>query len=93
MKRMMTGFLEFLEGHGFDTRWEENRIVVEFQCLADAMQLMKPWHTAQRRAAAVNALHEMLQTAGMMMEVRIHGRVAAVLGGAACGGWLLRLIS
>jgi hypothetical protein len=96
---VMTGILDFLsqrnvhlEMHAAGIQDQPNCIILEFGSLGEALSLLKPWPSAERRASALKALHELLHTAGLLMEVRVQGRVVAELGGSTRNGLLVRLL-
>lgn len=72
---------------------EGNRIVLEFDSLADALKLWKPWGDRIRRLEVTDLLHEALASAGISLELRVQGKSVAELGGEAKTGLALRLIS
>ncbi|MBL8233044.1 MAG: hypothetical protein JNL98_31390 [Bryobacterales bacterium] len=72
---------------------EGNRIVLDFESLADALKLWKPWGDRLRRLQVTDLLHEALSSAGVSMELRVKGKPVAELGGDEKSGLALRLIS
>ena len=60
---------------------EGNQIVLDFETLADALRLWKPWSDAVRRLEVTEVLHRGLAAAGLNLQLRVQGRPVADLGG------------
>jgi hypothetical protein len=70
----------------------ENRIILHFEDLEQALQLLKPWNGAQRRAEATRLVNQALESAGIILEVRVKGRSVAQLGLGDMHGSLFSLL-
>jgi hypothetical protein len=70
----------------------ENRIILHFETLDQAMSLLSPWGAAERRLEATRRIHEALTAAGLSLEVRVKGRSIAEMGVGRFSGSLLRLL-
>jgi len=72
---------------------EQNRIVLHFDSLEDALRLFSPWRGAAPRTQAAQQIHLALSSVGLLLEVRIQGRAVAELGSAAPHGPLFALLN
>jgi hypothetical protein len=70
----------------------ENRIILHFDTLEQAMSLLSPWTGAERRVDATQRIHQALEAAGLSLEVRVKGRSIAEMGAGRFSGSLLRLL-
>lgn len=71
---------------------EGTQIVLDFETLADALRLWKPWTDAVRRLEVTEVLHRGLAAAGLSLQLRVQGRTVADLGGEEKSGIALRLL-
>jgi hypothetical protein len=69
-----------------------NRIILHFQDLEEALQMLKPWPGAERRADAARCVHHALESVGLILEVRVKGTPVAQMGLADLRGSLLSLL-
>lgn len=70
----------------------ENRIVLQFDTLDDALRLFSPWRGAGPRVQAASQIHAALSAAGLAVEVRVKGRPVAELGAGEPRGVLFSLL-
>lgn len=71
---------------------DNNRIILHFETLEDALRLLTPWRGAGPRAQAAQQIHDALSSAGLLLEVRIQGRPVAELGSGEPHGPLFSLL-
>jgi hypothetical protein len=71
---------------------EDNRIILDFDSLGEALQLWKPWCDGKRRTEITQLLHQALHGAGLCLEVRVQGRCVMTLGMAQASGLALQLL-
>lgn len=69
-----------------------NRIILHFDTLEEALQLLSPWRGAGRRAEVTDDIHRALQAIGVRMELRVKGRSVAELGLGDLRGSALTLL-
>jgi len=69
-----------------------NRIILHFDDLEHALQLLKPWNGAQRRADAARMVHKALESVGIVVEVKVKGRTVAEMGVGDMRGSLISLL-
>jgi hypothetical protein len=69
-----------------------NRIILHFDSLEDALQLLSPWHGANRRAEVAEEIHRALQAIGVRMELNVKGHTVAELGLGDLRGSALTLL-
>jgi hypothetical protein len=69
-----------------------NRIILNFDDLEHALQLLKPWNGATRRADAARMVNQALEAVGIVLEVRIKGRAVAEIGMGDMRGSLISLL-
>ncbi|MCS7025528.1 MAG: hypothetical protein NZV14_12075 [Bryobacteraceae bacterium] len=72
---------------------EGNRIILDFETLADALRFWKPWGDCMRRVEVTELLHNALSSVGVSLELRVQGKSVAELGGDVKSGLALRLIA
>ena len=77
---------------GASVQAEDRCIILNFESLTDAMQLLAPWKGAGPRLQAAAQVHGALRAVGVGMEVRVKGRTVAELGHEHMTGSLLTLI-
>jgi len=70
----------------------ENRIILNFESLEQALQLLKPWSQAQHRAEAARQIHRALEAVGLHLEVRVKGIAVAHVGLGDFQGSMLSLL-
>jgi len=71
---------------------EDNRIVLDFASLGDALQLWKPWGDSRRRTEITQLLHQALNGAGLSLDVRVQGKSVIILGTGQISGLALQLL-
>jgi len=71
---------------------DQNRIVLNFDSLDQALQLLKPWAHPQLRADAARKIHGALEAVGLQLEVRVKGVPVAQMGSGDFHGSLLALL-
>lgn len=71
---------------------QDNRIVLHFETLDEALRLFSPWRGAGPRAQAAQQIHHALSSVGLRLEVRIQGRPVAELGSGPPRGPLFSLL-
>jgi hypothetical protein len=69
-----------------------NRIILHFDDLEQALQLLKPWNCTQRRAEAARMVNQALESVGLILEVRVKGRAVAEMGLGDLRGSLFSLL-
>lgn len=70
----------------------DNRIVLQFDSLDDALRLFSPWRGAGPRAQAASQIHSALAAVGLAVEVQVKGRAVALLGAGEPRGALFSLL-
>jgi|WetSurMetagenome_2_1015567.scaffolds.fasta_scaffold490615_2 hypothetical protein len=74
------------------TEIDGHRIVLDFDNLEDALQLLSPWRGAVIRAEVAENMHKALSAVGLTLEVRAKGCPVAELGEGQFRGSLLALL-
>lgn len=69
-----------------------SRIILQFDCLDDALRLLTPWKGSVPRAQAARQIHGALHAVGLGMEVKVKGRTVVELGQDEMRGPLLALL-
>ncbi len=69
-----------------------NRIILHFETLEDALQLLSPWRGIRDRAEAVRLIAKALCAVALNVEVRVKGRVLAEVVAGKLTGPLLSLL-
>ncbi len=70
----------------------DNRIVLQFDSLEDALRLFSPWRGAAPRFQAAAQINQALETVGLAVVVQVKGRAVAELGQGEPRGALLTLL-
>lgn len=70
----------------------DNRIILQFDTLDDALRLFTPWRGAGPRLQAASQIHSALAAVGLAVEVRVKGRAVAHLGSGEPSGVLFSLL-
>lgn len=71
----------------------ENRIVLNFDSLEQALQLLSPWKDRRNRMAAAQQITKALSAAGLSVEIKVKGRQIAELVAGQIRGPILALLS
>jgi hypothetical protein len=69
-----------------------NRIILNFESLEQALQLLRPWRGATRRAEVASQIHQALAAAGLSLELRVNGRPVAEIGEGYLRGSLFSVL-
>lgn len=69
-----------------------NRIVLHFESLDEALQLLSPWKGVRPRAEAVNQITKALSAVGLCLEIKVKGRQVAELVSGQLRGPLATLL-
>lgn len=70
----------------------DNRIVLQFDTLDDALRLFSPWRGAGPRFQAAAQIHSALEAVGLAVVVEVKGRAVAELGAGEPRGPLFTLL-
>lgn len=70
-----------------------NRIILNFQDLASALEAWKPWRSVAKRGEFMQKIHDTLTAMGLAIEIRVAGHMLGGFGPGVQRGLLQRILT